>query len=103
MTDLPPRGPAKRPAEPRPPEDAPPAGEYASAGIQFAVSIILFLFAGQWVDRRFGTAPWGVLVGVFVGAGASFYSMYAKLMAAQERSDRRAREQRERDRGGSQP
>jgi F0F1-type ATP synthase assembly protein I len=62
-------------------------GEYAGLGLQFAASIILFLFLGQWLDRKLGTAPWMLLIGVFVGAGGSFYSMYRRLMAAQAREE----------------
>jgi F0F1-type ATP synthase assembly protein I len=47
----------------------------------------VFLYLGQWLDRKLGTAPWLLIVGVFVGAGASFYSMYRKLMAAQAREE----------------
>lgn len=57
------------------------AGRYAGVGLQFAASIIAFLYAGQWLDRRFGTAPWGVIGGVFLGASAAFYSIYRRLMA----------------------
>jgi hypothetical protein len=35
------------------------------------------------------------LVGVFLGAGASFYSMYRKLMAAQAREDAARKARRE--------
>lgn len=70
-------------------------GEYAGLGLQFAVSILLFLYAGQWLDRRLGTEPWFMILGVFTGAGASFYSMYRKLMAMQERDERAARARRE--------
>jgi F0F1-type ATP synthase assembly protein I len=62
-------------------------GEYASLGIQFAASILVFLFLGQWLDRRLGTAPWMLLIGVFLGAGGSFYGMYRRLMAAQARDE----------------
>jgi F0F1-type ATP synthase assembly protein I len=62
-------------------------GEYAGLGLQFAVSILLFLFLGQWLDRRLGTAPWMLLIGVFAGAGGSFYGMYRRLMASQARAD----------------
>jgi ATP synthase protein I len=62
-------------------------GEFAGLGLQFAASIIVFLYAGQWLDRKLGTAPWLLMIGVFVGAGASFYSMYRKLMAAQAREE----------------
>ncbi len=70
-------------------------GEYAGLGLQFAVAILVFLYLGQWVDRRLGTEPWFMITGVFTGAGASFYSMYRKLMAIQERDEREARERRE--------
>ena len=69
--------------------------EYAGLGLQFAVSVVLFLYVGQWLDRRLGTEPWLMIVGVFTGSGASFYSMYRKLMAIQEREERIARERRE--------
>lgn len=84
-----PSGGGRRPAVP------PTAGAFAGFGIQFVVALLLFLYLGQWVDRRFGTAPLFLVLGVFVGAGASFYSMYRGLTAAQ----RRAREEKERPGG----
>ena len=82
------------------------AGKYAGLGMQFVVSILLFLYVGQWLDRRFGTAPLFLYVGVFTGAGAAFYSMYRMLMADQRREEaERARSRtadRERDRVGDQ-
>jgi ATP synthase protein I len=62
---------------------APAASDLAGIGLQFAISIVLFVFAGQWLDRRLGTGPLFLIVGVFVGAGGAFYSMYRKLMAVQ--------------------
>ena len=68
-----------------------------------AVSLILFVLLGQWLDRRLGTAPVFLLVCVFVGAGGAFYSMYRALMAAQRREDEaRALERRNRE-GGERP
>jgi F0F1-type ATP synthase assembly protein I len=52
--------------------------------------MLLFLYVGQWVDGKFGTAPVFLIVGVFVGAGAAFYNIYQKLMAAQREDDARA-------------
>jgi ATP synthase protein I len=51
------------------------------------VSILVFLYVGQWLDRKFGTSPIFLMLGVFVGAGAAFYSMYRKLMADQNAED----------------
>ena len=69
------------------PDKGVPVGEYAGLGIQFAVSILVFLYLGQWLDRKLGTAPWLLLACLFLGAGGSFYSMYRRLMAAQARED----------------
>lgn len=66
--------------------------QLAGVGIQFAVAVIVFLFAGQWLDRRLGTSPLFLMLGVFVGAGAAFYSMYRKLMAAQDEEERKTRD-----------
>jgi F0F1-type ATP synthase assembly protein I len=63
----------------------------AGVGLQFAATIIVFLFAGQWLDKRLGTTPWLLIVGVVVGASAGFYALYRKLMAAQAREEQRRR------------
>jgi F0F1-type ATP synthase assembly protein I len=65
----------------------------------FVVAILGGLYLGQWLDRKLGTAPWLLIVGVFVGAGASFYSIYTKLMAAQALEDA-ARAARKAGQGG---
>ncbi|CAN5121183.1 hypothetical protein BH23GEM4_BH23GEM4_05110 [soil metagenome] len=60
--------------------EIPSPTEYAGVGLQFAIAILLFLFAGQWLDERFGTTPWLLIAGVFVGAAAGFYTIYRKLV-----------------------
>ena len=60
--------------------------EFAGIGIQFAVTILVFVFAGVWLDKWLGTSPWLLLVSVFVGAAGGFYSMYRRVTAAQRRS-----------------
>ena len=78
---------------PRPPAEAGPgAGEYAGLGLQFAISILVFLWLGQWLDRKLGTGPILLIVCVFLGAGAAFYSIYRKLMAIQAREEQAKRE-----------
>ena len=86
--------------DPRDRADSSNVGQYAGLGLQFAASILLFLYVGQWLDRRFGTAPVFLLLGVFLGAGGSFYSMYRKLMAAQEREERDRAERKARESQG---
>jgi len=67
------------------------AGVYLGLGLQFALAILLFVYLGQWLDRRFGTEPWLLLIGVFVGAGGGFYSIYRKLMTDLRRDEERRR------------
>lgn len=67
--------------------------EYAGVGLQFAGAVLLFLFLGRWLDQRLGTEPWLLLLGVFVGAGAGFYSLYRQLVITpREREEKRRRE-----------
>jgi F0F1-type ATP synthase assembly protein I len=75
--------------------------DFAGVGIQFAAAIIVFLFVGQWLDKRTGTAGFFTLVGVFVGGGAAFYNMYRKISAAQ-RKDEEERKARRQGNGGNQ-
>ena len=58
------------------------AGEFLGVGLQFAGSILIFLFAGRWLDERLGTAPWLLLLGVFVGFGLGFLFLYRKLITS---------------------
>jgi F0F1-type ATP synthase assembly protein I len=61
--------------------------DFAGVGMQFALAIIVFLFAGQWLDKRLGTNGLFTIAGVFVGAAAAFYNMYRKISAAQKEDD----------------
>jgi F0F1-type ATP synthase assembly protein I len=70
----------------------PPSGvEYAGAGLQLALTLVAFMFLGIWLDKRLGSSPWFVLICVFVGFGAGFYSIYRKLMGSTKRDVGRGR------------
>lgn len=61
--------------------------QLAGIGIQFAVVLVAFLFAGKWLDDRLGTEPWLLMAGVFVGFGLSVFWMYRRLVLG-DREDR---------------
>ena len=61
--------------------------DFAGVGLQFAAAIVVFLFAGQWVDKKLGTSGLFTIAAVFIGGGAAFYLMYRKITAAQQRDD----------------
>ena len=68
--------------------DGPSLGEVAGFGLQFVVAILVFLYLGRWVDGLLGTAPTFLLIGVFVGAGGAFYSMYRKVSRSYDQEPR---------------
>ena len=54
--------------------------EYAGAGMHFAATIGLFAYLGYWLDKRLGSGPWLILIGVFAGAGLAFFSLYRRVI-----------------------
>ena len=66
------------------------AGQYTGHGLTFALSTLLFLMGGWWLDGKVGTEPLFMILGAFVGAGAGFYRLYYHLVI----------EPRERDESG---
>ncbi len=70
-----------------PRKSASSGAEFAGLGIQFAAAILIFLFAGQWLDGKVGTNGLFTVAGVFVGGGGALYNMYRKIIAAQRRDD----------------
>lgn len=71
--------------------------EFAGLGLQMAGSIGIFGLLGWWLDRKLGTGPWLLVVLIFVGAGAAFYSMYRRVFGApQARGDGGARREGDR-------
>jgi F0F1-type ATP synthase assembly protein I len=56
------------------------AGQYTGYGLTFALSTLLFLMCGWWLDGKVGTEPLFLILGAFVGAGAGFYSLYYHLV-----------------------
>jgi len=73
-----------------------PAAQFMGLGLQFVLSLLLFLYLGQWVDGKLGTSPWFMILGVFTGASAAFYSMYRKLKIVEKREEAQDKMDRER-------
>lgn len=67
------------------------ASRLMGLGFQFLLAILLGLYGGQWLDRRLGSAPWFLIIGVFLGAGAIFYAMYRAMAAEGRRLDEERR------------
>ena len=87
---------ARNPKDPRKGGESPlnqgsfasgPAAQFMGLGLQFVLSLLLFLYLGQWADGKLGTSPLFMIIGVFTGASAAFYSMYRRLKAAERKEE----------------
>ncbi len=56
------------------------SGQYMGLGLAWALSVLLFLALGAWLDSMLGTSPVLLIVGAFVGGGAGFYSLYYHIV-----------------------
>jgi F0F1-type ATP synthase assembly protein I len=56
------------------------SGQYMGYGLTLALSVLLFLGLGAWLDSKLGTSPLLLLVGAFIGMAAGFYSLYYHIV-----------------------
>ena len=52
---------------------------YAGLGVQLAVSLLVFVWVGQWADRRFATGGLLTVLFAFVGFGGTMYWLIRSL------------------------
>ncbi len=57
------------------------AGPLLTAGIQLAVSVVIMMFVGRWLDDRLGWTPWLMMTGIFFGLGAGMYQLIRTVLA----------------------
>jgi len=50
-------------------------GRALGLGFQVLAGAVLGFLVGSWVDRRFQTAPWGLISGLVVGLAAGMYQL----------------------------
>jgi F0F1-type ATP synthase assembly protein I len=53
---------------------------YAGLGFELAASVAVLTLVGWWVDRHFGSAPWGVLAGALIGLVGGMYNMVRQAL-----------------------
>lgn len=56
-------------------------------------AIFLGLYGGWWLDRRLETFPLFMLLGIFLGIGIGFYSLWRELNAIKDRESETESEQ----------
>jgi len=53
---------------------------FIGVGWFIAISILLGVFGGLWLDNKFGTEPILVIVGLVLGVVVAFYGVYQMLL-----------------------
>jgi ATP synthase protein I len=53
---------------------------FIGVGWFVAISILLGVWGGLWLDAKLGTAPIMVIVGLFLGLVVAFYGVYRMLL-----------------------
>jgi ATP synthase protein I len=69
---------------------------YAGLGIQLAVSLVVFVLIGQWLDRKLGTGGIVTMILAFAGFGGTMYSLIRTL----NRQDEGRKQDGRKDDGG---
>ena len=54
----------------------------SSVGLELAIAVLLGLFAGLWADKKLGTGPWLMLLGLVFGMIAGARAIYRVVREA---------------------
>jgi ATP synthase protein I len=55
---------------------------YSGVGLEMAGATAGLALIGYWIDGRFGTRPWGTLVGVVIGLVGGLYNLVRQSLEA---------------------
>jgi ATP synthase protein I len=70
---------------------------YAGLGFELAASVLVLTLLGWWVDRHFGSTPWGVLSGALIGLVGGMYNLVRQALEAVRPSDGTDRDEADRN------
>ncbi|MFA5537455.1 MAG: AtpZ/AtpI family protein [Bacillota bacterium] len=59
-----------------------------SFGVTMAVSLFLGFYAGSQLDKKLGTEPWFLIVGLLLGTGLAFYSLFKEIQVLLKQSEK---------------
>ena len=55
---------------------------HSGAGLELAGATAGLALLGYWIDGKFGTAPWGIVIGVVVGIVGGLYNLVKESLRA---------------------
>jgi ATP synthase protein I len=79
-------------------QDRKALGSYGTLGLEIALSVVVGLFGGQWLDKKLGTGGWLTWIGFAYGlaaAGRAIYRAVRKSSREAEELERREHDARQ--------
>ena len=55
---------------------------HSGVGLELAGALAGFALLGYWIDRRYGTEPWGLVIGVILGLVGGLYNLVRESLQA---------------------
>lgn len=56
-------------------------GKIAFIGFEVAIGVGVGAFIGSWVDRKYRTDPWGLMIGTAIGFATGIYMLVKEAFA----------------------
>ena len=56
---------------------------YSGIGLELAGVVAVFTLIGYWIDSRYGSQPWGMLVGLVLGFTGGLYNLVRVSLQAE--------------------
>lgn len=72
----------RREADPGGQRNRRPWMQLGGVGLELAAAVGGLSLVGYWIDRHYGSSPWGLLVGALLGCIGGFYNLVKTSLAA---------------------
>ena len=66
--------------------------KYTGLGIELAVFLVVGVLGGNWIDEKYGTAPWGILGGVAFGIAGGVRTLVRTVKQIQKSQEKESGE-----------
>ncbi|HED07972.1 MAG TPA: AtpZ/AtpI family protein [Ignavibacteria bacterium] len=60
-------------------------GNYLGLGMQLAVTVAVMVLLGYWLDNKFNTSPWLLIIFSFLGIASALYNFLKTVIKLPEK------------------